>query len=291
MFARHCLSKSWTNKGFVSSYSYNLRGVSSKTSATPASNKTADSIEEDEDWFNTSTQGDIDERVVPRPVSWMPDHLPQTRRRQVQKPWWKFRYFVDIHTPQIDLSEYHEHPQYPPIYDSSSKGKKKQIRMEWYKAIEQLPTAQQKLYEITKHYGHLSYMIEPVLKQYNMTNIQQHITQTRLINSLPKQYELNEDDQVDDEKLKQSILTTIASHLFGTVGRNANIHFKESYISQIGFSSSTNFIRSNREEDILNDVVNLVRNSKKADYNAYKFHVRFLNIFSNLFCNNFCLLD
>lgn len=266
MFARHCLSKSWASK-VSSNCSWSLRCASSKTS--PAGSKAAESVEEDDDWFNTATQGDIDERVVPRPVSWMPDHLPQVRRRQVQKPWWKFRYFVDIHTPPIDLSEHTEHPQYPAIYDPSTAGKKKQIRMEWYEAIKRLPSAEQKLYEMTKHYGHLSYLIEPVMKQYNITAIQQHITQTRLINSLPEQYEVG-DDQVDD-RLKQSILAIIAGHLFGTSGRVASIHFKNSILSQLGSPSGDNFVRSTREEDIISDVVGLVRNANKDD--PYKFQV------------------
>src|SRR5699024_5146514 len=183
-----------------------------------------------------------DERVVPRPISVMPDHLPQVRRRQVQKPWWKFRYFVDIHTLPLDNEEYTKQPQYPPIFDSSKKGIKKQIRLEWYNAIRRLTSADQKIYEITKHYCHFSYLLEPVSKLYNSLSIQQALTRTHLIHSLPQSYQAQNLEL--NANLKQALLRTISNRLYTTKSRKASVDYKKSSISQLGRTSEENYTQT-----------------------------------------------
>lgn len=224
------------------------------------------------DWFNRVAEGDIDERVVPKPVSVMPDHLPQLRKRQHQKPWWKFRYFVDIHTPPLDTEEYTQEPQYPPIFDSSKEGIKKQIRLEWYNAIRRLPSGEQKIYEITKHYGHLSYILEPVSKLYNSLAIQQGITRTHLMHSLPESYNVKNTEL--DENLKLALLSSISNRLFSTKSRKATLEFKKSALSRFGFTSEENFSKSAAEEDILADVAQVVRNFNSGNVDLANIQVR-----------------
>lgn len=236
------------------------RAASSSSSSQAAPDKAPeDSSSSSSDWFNQVTAGDIDERVVPKPVSVMPDHLPQVRRRQHQKPWWKFRHFVDIHTKPTDpaASEYTETPQYPPIYDTSPEGIRKQVRKEWYAAIRRLPSAEQKIYEITKHYGHLSYMIEPVGRLFNGLAIQQAITRTVLLHELPPSYSTT--DLELDGRLKDALLTAIANRLFQSRSRPAFVHFKRSALSRFGFADGENYVQSAKEEDILADVASIVR--------------------------------
>ena len=223
------------------------------------------------DWFNQEVEGDIDERVVPKPVSIMPDHLGQTRKRQHQKPWWKFRYFVDINTLPIENEEYTAEPQYPPIFDSSKKGIKKQIRLEWYNAIRRLPTGEQKIYEITKHYGHLSYILEPVSPMYNTLAIEKAITRTHLIPSLPESYRVGE-TQLDDG-LKQALLTSISNRLFSTKSREPFMQFKKSPLSRFGFIRGDNFSQAAAEEDIIADVVQIVRSFHSGETDLANVHV------------------
>lgn len=250
--------------------------ITSKKSSSSASSSTTPNESTDEgDWFNQATAGDIDERVVPKPVSVLPDHLPQLRKRQHQKPWWKFRHFVDIHTIQPDTTEYTESPQYPPIYDTSVEGVKQKIREEWYAAIRRLPSAEQKIYEITKHYGHLSYMIEPVSRLYNNLAIQQAITRTHLLKGqLPAYYtEPQEKEEQVDGRLKEALLTAISNRL-SSKSRLASIHFKKSALSNLGFADEANFVQSVKEEDILADCAAIVKgfttstsSSLQVDYN------------------------
>lgn len=86
---------------------YHQSVKTASTNTTAGANKVQnDEMNNKDDWFNQVVEGDIDERVVPKPISIMPDHLPQVRRRIKQKPWWKFRYFVDINTPPLENEEY-----------------------------------------------------------------------------------------------------------------------------------------------------------------------------------------
>lgn len=135
---------------------------------------------------------------------------------------------------------------------------KKQIRLEWYNAIRRLPSAEQKIYEIGKHYKHLSYILEPVTKQYNSLSIQQSITQTQLIHSLPDSYKVETVEM--DQNLKQALLTMIGNRLFHTKSRKSTLDFKKSEISQFGFANKENFVQTSTEEDILIDAIQLIRN-------------------------------
>ncbi|KPM08206.1 ribosomal protein S30-like protein [Sarcoptes scabiei] len=217
-----------------------------------------------EDWFNVEKEIDIDERIVPKPISYRPDHLPQCRKRIRQKPWWRFRYFVDIHSrPLVKEEEYTEKPEYPPILEHDKEGLKKKIRFEWYNAIQRLPSAEEKIYEITKHYGHLSYIIEPVMKLYNSLPIQQHITRTHLIkNQLPDQNEMM-DKEINYDPLKQMILTLIESRLFHTESCHVK-HFKQSTLSVLGRTTKEIFSQSCKQQDLLADIIQIVRNFKQS---------------------------
>nr|XP_027202450.1 28S ribosomal protein S30, mitochondrial-like [Dermatophagoides pteronyssinus] len=220
----------------------------------------------DNNWFNVESGADIDERVVPKPISYRPDHLPQLRKRQKQKPWWKFRYFVDINTLPIEQAEYTEKPEYPPIYQPTNEGIQKQIRLDWYNAIRRLPTAEQKIYEITKHYGHLSLMIDPVMATYNGLPSQKFITRTHLINGLPDSYRSTDLQNVDNiEHLRQQILSIIAARLFEAKSRIASADFRKTQLTTIGRSSPTNVVQSLAEDDIIADVVQLIQNHYRSE--------------------------
>lgn len=203
-------------------------------------------------------EGDFDERVVPKPISTLPDHLPQTRKRILQRPWWKYRYFVDVNTLPVEKQEYSERPEYPEIFPTGRAGINERIRRDWYSAIRRLPTAEQKLYEITKHYGHLTYMLEPVMTQYNILPIQQHITKTHLIHSLPESYTQTLDDQTVDEELKQVLLSTIANRLYAAKCYKPPVDFTRKR-SSIGLPDRHCHEKSRAEDDILIDVVQSIR--------------------------------
>lgn len=261
-------------KSLASSYFTSLQHQNGRTMANGASPESTSSKPTDveDDWFNTKTQGDIDERIVPKPVSYLPDHLPQTRRRQRQKPWWKFRYFVDIHTLPVENEEYSKEPEYPEIYDRSSEGVKLKVRKEWYAAIRRLPTAQQKIFEITKHYAHLTYLMEPVQKQYNQLPLQQYITRTHLIKGLPDQFNSN---GTVDENLKSLVLKSVENRLFQTKSKKPSFEFKRSEVPLMGMPDGENFAQTSKEEDILVDIIQLIRGSLtqtsdvQIDYNPY----------------------
>ena len=219
---------------------------------------------DDADWFNQINDGDINERVVPRPVSYLPDHLPQTRKRIKNRPWWKFKYFVDVNTLPIEDENYTKEPQYPEIFPNNREGMKKRIRLEWYKAIRGLPTAEQKIYEINKHYSFLSYIIGPVMKQFNMLPIQQQITKTNLIRSLPDSYKI--DDLKLDDSLKQIVLSSIANRLYSTTSYMPTSDFTKK-ISLLGKPKRENYIQSKIEDDIFVDLVNNIRNFLQSNQN------------------------
>ncbi|KAH9506985.1 Structural constituent of ribosome [Dermatophagoides farinae] len=244
---------------------YANRTLSSSSSPSPSSVSNAQQsksneqpISDNSDWFNVESGTDINERVVPKPISYLPDHLPQLRKRQKQKPWWKFRYFVDVNTLPNEQQEYTEQPEYPPIFEPTTEGKRKQIRLDWYNAIRRLPTAEQKIYEITKHYGHLSLMIDPVMATYNALPAQQFITRTHLINGLPESYRSTNNDRKNIEHLRQQILAIIAGRLFEAKSRIVSFDFRKTLLSTIGRSSRANVIQSLAEDDIVADVIQLL---------------------------------
>jgi hypothetical protein len=226
--------------------------------------------------FTESRTDEVEERVVPKPVSYLPDHLRQTRKWIRQKPWWKFRYFININAIEDQPNEWTQSPEYPPIVDVSTEGTNKRLRLEWYDAIKRLPTAQQKQYEISKHYSHLNFMLEPVLKQYNALPLQQFITRTHLISGqLPQSYDNINVDSILDNDLKQSICQTIALHLFETKQRKPSLEFKNSFISQIGFQTPDMRINTAIEEDTVEDVIEIIRRKLSENYE----HLRNIQVF------------
>lgn len=254
----------------------NVNSMCKNFQSTQSSEK--ESVKSDEiDWFNTESNPDIESRVVPKPVSYLPDHLGQNRKRIKQKPWWKFRYFIDLHTLPLEKEEYTKEPQYPPIFDTSTEGIKKQIRLDWYKAIRNLPSAQEKIYEITKHYSHLSYLLEPTMKTYNALPIQKYITRTELLDQLPDNY--LEKNNID-ESLKKQIISMIESRLFLTKSCHS-FNFKKSSLSQLGFGDA---IQETKENDIIADIFQLITNFNKS---SFDFHVIFcLNLIFKINFNN-----
>lgn len=245
----------------------NVNSISKCFQSTQSSEK--QSVTSDEtDWFNIESNPDIESRVVPKPVSYLPDHLGQNRKRIRQKPWWKFRYFIDLHTLPLEKEEYTKEPEYPPIFDSSSEGIKQQIRLDWYAAIRNLPSAQEKIYEITKHYSHLSYFLEPTMKTYNALPIQKYITRTELLDKLPVNY--LENDNID-ESLKKQIISMIESRLYLTKSC-FSFGFEKTSLSQFGFSDSKDVIQETKENDIIADIIQLITNFNKS---SFDFHVFF----------------
>jgi len=164
-------------------------------------------------------------------------------------------------------NEWTQTPEYPPIVDNSTEGIKKQIRLEWYDAIKRLPTAQQKQYEIAKHYSHLNFMLEPVVQQYNALPLQQYITRTHLFSGqLPTAYDSIDVDSLLDDNLKQSILDTIALHLFETKQRKPSFEFRSSFLSAMGFPTEEMRVNSAKEEDTIEDVVEVIRKVLSRKY-------------------------
>ena len=217
--------------------------------------------------FTSSPTDEVVERVAKRPVNVIPDHLPQLRNYQRQKPWWRYRYFVNINSLEPQNQEWSETPEYPPLTDNSKEGIAKQIRMEWYNAIKRLPTAQQKEYEICKHYSHLSYILEPIQKQYNVLPLQQYITRTHLISGrMPYSYDQMNVDSLLDEDLKKQILNSIAFHLFQTKQRKPSKEFKSSGLPLMGFTDEDIRIKTSQEEDTIEGVISIVRKALQTKY-------------------------
>ena len=210
--------------------------------------------------FTSSSVDEAPQRVAKRPVNYLPDHLGQTRKWQRQKPWWKYKYFININPLEDQRPEWTETAEYPPLTDNSYEGLNKQIRMEWYEAIKRLPTAQQKEYEICKHFSHLSYILEPIQNQYNALPFQQFVTRTHLISGhMPHSYEQMNVDSVFDTDLKNRILQSIGLHLFGTKQRKPSFEFRDSHISQLGFPDPEIRVNTGKQEDAIEDVISIIR--------------------------------
>ena len=247
------------------------------------SEKSSESNESVVSSFTSSPSDETVKRVAKRPVNYLPDHLGQCRKWQHQKPWWKYRYFVNINPlDQIEeqKSEWSETPEYPLLNDNSVVGIAKQIRMEWYNAIKRLPTAQQKEYEICKHYSHLSYLLEPISSQYHSLPLQQFITRTHLISGrMPYAYDQMNVDSILDEGLKQQIIDSICLHLFQTKQRKPSFEMKNSALPLMGFPDQEMRVNQAKQEDTIEDIVSIIRNALHSKYqHLFKLQVKVVSI-------------
>ncbi|XP_054160472.1 28S ribosomal protein S30, mitochondrial-like [Oppia nitens] len=219
---------------------------------------------------STQTEG-VQERAAKRPVSYLPDHLPQNQKWILQKPWWRYRWIININTEDKKHTDWSETPEYPTLNDPTREGFKKDFRLEWYESIKRLPTAQQKEFEICKHYRHLSYFVEPVVCQYNSLPLQQYITRTYLISGhLPFDYNQMNVDHIVDDQLKRQILDSIALHLFQTKQRSPSIEFKTSFVPNICYYDldqlSEDRVKIGAQEDTIHDCIAIVRKALQSKY-------------------------
>lgn len=217
--------------------------------------------------FTSAPKDEAPERVAKRPVNYLPEHLGQMRKWQRQKPWWRFRHFININPVDDQRPEWTERPQYPPLRDSSYEGTTKQVRTQWYDAIKRLPTAQQKEYEICKHYSHLSYILEPIQNQYNALPFQQFVTRTHLISGhMPYSYDQMNVDSVLTSELKQQILDSVGLHLFETKQRSPSFEFRSSYQSQLGYPDPEVRVNTGKQEDAIEDVIRIITRALHSHY-------------------------
>lgn len=194
---------------------------------------------------------------------YMPIGLPQHRPPQKFKPWWKVlgKPRVTLY-PKKEIEGYSETAEYPPLNDGSMKGCKNQIRYDWYEHLKTLPTAEEKLYEITRHPQHKIAHINNWLPAYNSLPMIKYITQTHLIDTLPDRY-LNNNDTLDNNtelfsNLKQSILGQIALDKYESIKR------KPIYVSKIVRDGNKHAHESNK---MIQSIVSIVKKAIALEEN------------------------
>lgn len=183
---------------------------------------------------------------------YMPIDLPQHRPPNRIKPWWKVlgKPRVTLY-PKKPIEGYSDEPEYPPLNDGSRKGCKTQIRLDWYKSLEAPPTAEAKLYEITRHCQHYIAHFNNWIRDYNSLALQQYLTQTHIINKLPDNY-TNQPNQELVTIVKDLILKQIALDKFESIKGSPH------YVSKTIRDGSRNSHVSNLF------IQNLVNDVKKA---------------------------
>lgn len=126
-----------------------------------------------------------------RPVyrGYMPIDLPQHRPRNPIKPWWKVlgKPRVTIY-PKQEPEEWAEEAEYPPLNDATPNGLRRQPRLDWYETLKALPTAEQKLHEISRHATHYIAHLNNWIPVHNSLPAVQYMTRTHFINRLPDSY-------------------------------------------------------------------------------------------------------
>lgn len=157
---------------------------------------------------------------------YMPIDLPQHRKNNRVKPWWKVlgKPRVTVY-PKQELEPYSEEPEYPPLNDVSAGGRKavrNQIRLDWYDHLQRLPTFDQKMCEIGKHTSHYIAHINNWLPVYNSLPMIEYLTNTVLVDSLPDNYNVSGSTAEDGsqeliEQIKKIILDQVALDKFQTV--------------------------------------------------------------------------
>lgn len=78
-------------------------------------------------------------------------------------------------------------PEYPPIIDVSTKGQERHQRQIWYNSIKAMPTAEEKLYELSvqQKLNSVKYLVNSVPSLISGVFFQNFITRTHLVKDLP----------------------------------------------------------------------------------------------------------
>lgn len=228
--------------------------------------------------FIAKPPDEIEERVTKKPVSVQPDHLPypHLRTRSRIRLWWKVKETVEIKPLEDNaLSEWSETPEYPEIVDDSKFGRMKRFRMEWYDGLKRLPCAQEKVFEMSKHFRFFSMMLSPTHKQYHQIDFQKYITRTHLVSGgLPDQYNIDVDALSD--KVKDLILDRISMILFGAKQRLPKFLKRPVKIGNLDEA-----YEKIKQENIANEIASVLRKFLINEYDHLEnSHVNYLQIFN-----------
>lgn len=160
---------------------------------------------------------------------YMPVDLPQHRPPNRIKPWWKVvgKPRVTLY-PKKRIEGFSEQPEYPPLNDGSRSGIKTQVRLDWYEKIKNLPTVEQKLYEICSQQNQRLAIIGNSLSTFNPQPMAQYLTQTAMVEGLPSPQPAvlteniedrpsSRNDQYQIDKLRDIILNQIAVDLHDSI--------------------------------------------------------------------------
>ncbi|XP_067139398.1 large ribosomal subunit protein mL65 [Centruroides vittatus] len=135
-------------------------------------------------------------------------------RRRYLKTFTNLLKYITRSCSSAAKTDYVDVPQYPPIRPHGREGNRRYQRQLWYDHIKQLPTAEEKLLELTAYDKRYMAIVRPSTPVYNALPLYQYYTRTRFIEGLPENFrnvEIMEDEYENVkahflEKLKKSYL-------------------------------------------------------------------------------------
>lgn len=155
---------------------------------------------------------------LPRRLSYWPPELPQYRGRKPVPPWdlfGKIKSYITL-TPsqEEEKPEWSDVPNYPPIirFDSDDWEDHYRLdRLKWYNKIRNLPSVEEKMYELA--YVRRLYCLDTKSYHptYNNLPITQNLTRTNLIRGLPSS--INSMSDVECSKHVEAIKSHICDSL------------------------------------------------------------------------------
>lgn len=144
---------------------------------------------------------------LPRRLTYMPPDLPQNQPPR-KKPWKVIPPKINVKTPlPLTLSEYTETAEYPPIINMQeghlrSESERQQKRLAWYRQIEQLPTFDQKQFEIMNQMPLPAIRLASWKNVYNYLPLYKYLTRTHVIDDV-KSMPMADGQRVDDDLVNQ----------------------------------------------------------------------------------------
>lgn len=207
---------------------------------------------------------------------YIPEGLPQNKPPSRIRPWWKVagKPRVTVYPQPIPFDkkdQYTDEPQYPPLNDGSRWGLKRQIRLDWYEKLKSLPTAEMKMYEITKHCEHYIAHFNNWLPNYNSLPMIKYMTRTHLIDSLPLAYQEpkpNGDKQDDIESsVEKILLNQIALDLY------ESCKTKPHYVSKTirGDNDRNQFISIRNIQNMITGIKSVIATDKNDQILDYQY--------------------
>ena len=193
------------------------------------------------------------DEFLPRRLSYWPEGIGQLRPKQKIKPWARVKEHITIYPPEEKiLPEFTEEPIYPEIDDfrvsSYSADDERRNRRKWYNEIKELPTFEQKMFEIVDIKSHSSVMLKAWSHTYDNLPLFKRLTNTRVIDNLPEGYH---SEVIDDSKLKESIMDSLSLHLTEAKEKQYGYEIRGKMSSQ---SSNP---RSIQVENLIEDIVSM----------------------------------